>query len=911
MLGVLAMPVLAGVAIAQDKGVGDIAPTSGWSVKAMGQNTDNAYCALSRSYDQNLVLTLGQSVSQEYSLAIDFLDSSLDVDKAYDVTLQPGPGQIRAYQMMPASARAMVIRVGFDDSFISALETSEMLKAKIEGKDYNFDMSNFVGGKKQLQDCMGELKGGTEIKTARNDVNKGFSVQKIENAPPIERPAVPAPKVEEKTIETFEATTPKKAVTISKEPEVVAPTEPVQALAKAETPRPPIVMERVSRVVEEVSEAPAIDLPDEKPIQISRVSSQVVDDAPQISKAEDDQRARAQELMKAQEEAAEKAKEAEEKLAAQKAEKLERQAQEMARQQEQQKAEAQKQKQEQERIAQEQAKQQAERAEQQRLAQEKGEQERLEKERQEAENLEIQRLAAEKEKQKQLADQKAAELSKFKQENERLSRLMDEQEQKLAEVDSTQDTAQSEIEEIRARMAELEKENRALYLEARQARAEIDKAVVNTGNEALAKMREYERKLAAAREDNIALSKQMEEMRRLQEDGSLESVSGDWDLERATKRYNEAEREIKRLGLLLEQQRVAHRQEKSELEQMLFDPAVTEREQRRRLTELELKLEAAERQLAAKGVRLADASMPAVPAPRVTSAPAQDRGGERTGFAPLPTPSENIYNRKNEDYVLASIRAEQADIDRLNEEIKKRQEEPRAPSSIPRIEDQPTSISAVPVAPAPRAPVLAQTNQPANDVLRPVQPQAQIQPSQQFVSRAPELAPARPSVAVQSSLDAQGVATKPQSAPIMSAPAPATSTSMGQAQLRDALMRAGINVDGQINARGPGQYQWTAGQLRGQAQIVPITKVGGLDAFVSSFMNLSEKACQGDFASLPAPDVAKGRAFEVACITPQSNLSSSLIFVQRGSDVIVVGHEISADDMDVAMDARDRIAEKL
>ena len=61
-------------------------------------------------------------------------------------------------------------------------------------------------------------------------------------------------------------------------------------------------------------------------------------------------------------------------------------------------------------------------------------------------------------------------------------------------------------------------------------------------------------------------------------------------LKKATMRYNEAEREIKRLGMLLEQQRTIHRQEKVELEQMLFDPAVTEEKQRQRLSELETRL---------------------------------------------------------------------------------------------------------------------------------------------------------------------------------------------------------------------------------------------------------------------------------------------------------------------------------
>src|SRR5690606_31523047 len=70
-------------------------------------------------------------------------------------------------------------------------------------------------------------------------------------------------------------------------------------------------------------------------------------------------------------------------------------------------------------------------------------------------------------------------------------------------------------------------------------------------------------------------------------------VSGNWDLEQATKRFNEAERENKRMGRELEQARMSCNLEKAKIEQMLFDPAVANQKQIERLTQLETELEQA------------------------------------------------------------------------------------------------------------------------------------------------------------------------------------------------------------------------------------------------------------------------------------------------------------------------------
>src|SRR5690606_7349484 len=99
-------------------------------------------------------------------------------------------------------------------------------------------------------------------------------------------------------------------------------------------------------------------------------------------------------------------------------------------------------------------------------------------------------------------------------------------------------------------------------------------AARGTESQSLKTIADLEVKLEAMQKDNIALSQELNDLKTKQEDSRLSLVSGNWDLEQATKRFNEAERENKRMGRELEQARMSCNLEKAKIEQMLFDPAV-------------------------------------------------------------------------------------------------------------------------------------------------------------------------------------------------------------------------------------------------------------------------------------------------------------------------------------------------
>lgn len=109
-------------------------------------------------------------------------------------------------------------------------------------------------------------------------------------------------------------------------------------------------------------------------------------------------------------------------------------------------------------------------------------------------------------------------------------------------------------------------------------------------NEALAgRLALMERELAAARAELAARPK---------------GIGGaDWTLEEMAARYEESERQAKRLGEKLSRERLACQREKEEIEALLFDPVVAEQRQIAQLADLERQLAAAREEAARERAR--------------------------------------------------------------------------------------------------------------------------------------------------------------------------------------------------------------------------------------------------------------------------------------------------------------------
>ncbi len=134
--------------------------------------------------------------------------------------------------------------------------------------------------------------------------------------------------------------------------------------------------------------------------------------------------------------------------------------------------------------------------------------------------------------------------------------------------------------------------------EAAQALAGIEPTVGqgNLGNEdefiaMRDKISELEEQIGILLDKNKMLDDELKATLQDSEDERLSISSNNWNLERATMKFNEAERQIMRLGRKLQTQKAQCQYEKTELENMLFDPELTNQNQLASLSLLEEELD--------------------------------------------------------------------------------------------------------------------------------------------------------------------------------------------------------------------------------------------------------------------------------------------------------------------------------
>lgn len=111
------------------------------------------------------------------------------------------------------------------------------------------------------------------------------------------------------------------------------------------------------------------------------------------------------------------------------------------------------------------------------------------------------------------------------------------------------------------------------------------------------KISRMENELIALREKNKMLDEELKISLQEGEKEKLSVSSDNWNLERATMKYNESERQIQRLGRQLQTARAVCEKEKTELETMLFDPKLTDQSQLAKLASLEAELDEAKADL--------------------------------------------------------------------------------------------------------------------------------------------------------------------------------------------------------------------------------------------------------------------------------------------------------------------------
>ena len=350
-------------------------------------------------------------------------------------------------------------------------------------------------------------------------------------------------------------------------------------------------------------------------------------------------------------------------------------------------------------------------------------------------------------------------------------------------------------------ISSLKTENTSLrqQLAAAQSAKPVVQAVSND------EIKNLQNQLEIAQAENTTLKDQLDKATTTT--NIAQAGANSFDLEQATKRYQESQREIRRLGSLVQKEQLLRKQEKEEMEAKLFDPAITDEQQRAKLDELQRRIA----ELEGKDPSSIVASARAVPVPEV-EAEAQ--------------PME-----------VSSIKPAAGIPDK----------------STPIVEAKPIAKPTAPVA------------------------SAVISPMASVNFQSPE-------------------------------------------DFAQMLNAAGINIRGDVENVETGSsdsyraYRWKTDSLFGSVEQRAMKGGKGFDTAVNDYLERAKSRCAGDFAAVPSEVTSSAdqvKSYEIACIGTKSNTSASVMFTYGNNVMMTLAHEGKAEAMDLAMEARDRMASQM
>jgi hypothetical protein len=193
-------------------------------------------------------------------------------------------------------------------------------------------------------------------------------------------------------------------------------------------------------------------------------------------------------------------------------------------------------------------------------------------------------------------------------ENESLKSELDKQKTIAGKTENLANQSQRSSQELEALKAENEtlKNQLKIASTSKPAPASVavaDDEVIKVRNE----LRQVSGQLDVLKAENLALKDQIVTLQKGTESNQLKAAGGNWDIEQSTRRYQESQREIVRLGALLQAKDAKCTQEKKDIEYMLFDPAIADKAQIAMLNSLEDKVKEKEDKLKLAENKVAEA----------------------------------------------------------------------------------------------------------------------------------------------------------------------------------------------------------------------------------------------------------------------------------------------------------------
>lgn len=129
--------------------------------------------------------------------------------------------------------------------------------------------------------------------------------------------------------------------------------------------------------------------------------------------------------------------------------------------------------------------------------------------------------------------------------------------------------------------------------------------------------------------------------------------------------------------------------------------------------------------------------------------------------------------------------------------------------------------------------------------------------------------------------------------------------------LRSLLVAARVASTGDISTGADRSLHWTANNLYGSAQAVPLLPGKNLQDIAAAHIQQLSSLCKGDFAQKIRPAATSGRSdvveADITCIDGQNDAAAALLFISHHGTVNVITQEGTVDQLDTAMLGRDAL----
>ncbi len=547
----------------------DLQANTSWAISRVASAAQGSYCTMAQKFGNGTVFTIANNAKGEYSLAFDFQSPKFKAGEPMAVSLKAGSGATQSFEVSPQTAEAFVIGLGTDKSLIDDAKKNGKIQLDVAGESYAFNTAKFSEAQTELATCMSSMK--PQLREAKVDETKSPDAASLEAAEKNNKGKVADAKPAAKSAG-------KSSGALNADDLIAAPINsevPARELAKI---TPAAEEDDLRNENARLKQA----LGDARRSYENQISSQAGPAVPELQ-----EKITALEIENAnlkEDRANSKANQKSNVDSAKMAADFDKALKDLAAATEQNKAL-------QEQVA---TAQQTQRD----LQTLKSENQTLKNQAQIAasgnapESLTQQQAKAQ-------ADAQAAgkEIIALRTENEKLAK----------ELVVAQRKAQPPTVvpvDLQIQLSQLQNENKALKAQLEGGDAAGMPSMATAGKSAgegsvRDQMRDLKGQLEIIESENKGLKQQLANLQTETEGGQLKVAGGNWDLQQATRRYQESQREIRRLGALLEQDRVKCQQEKKDIEYMLFDPEVAKPAQITMLNSLE-------DQVAQKDVKIAE-----------------------------------------------------------------------------------------------------------------------------------------------------------------------------------------------------------------------------------------------------------------------------------------------------------------